>query len=324
MIKRIALLWLALGGMALIVGAARQARAASIAPEITVEVRPTPIFPAQAGYVYVAGPYPLDVQGSINGQPLNFFWSGDGYVGLFAFDFDAPPGDYPIDVTVRQPGRVEPFVYQRALQMGESPYKEEYIALPLELTPLLDEEAEAVEAAQIQAVYDHMTPMTTWDWPYQLPIVDPIVTSPFGGERSYLDYQLKRRHTGTDLRRPGGSPVGATAAGRVAAVEAFQVHGLCVFLDHGWGVFSMYAHLSDAPVAVGDWVERGQVIGLVGSTGRSTAPHLHWEIAVNGIQVDPIEWMALMPGFERPPKVLYMPDGRELLQFPTPIPPPDY
>ena len=71
-------------------------------------------------------------------------------------------------------------------------------------------------------------------------------------------------------------------------------------IDHGWGVYTQYAHLSETLVAVGDDVAQGQMIGKVGRTGRSTGTHLHWEVIVDGAPVDPLVWMGLSPRYIQP------------------------
>ncbi len=71
------------------------------------------------------------------------------------------------------------------------------------------------------------------------------------------------------------------------------VHGNTTIIDHGWGIYSMYCHQSEFDVQVGQQVKAGDLIGKVGSTGRVTGPHLHWEIWVNGIEVNPIDWLTI-------------------------------
>jgi murein DD-endopeptidase MepM/ murein hydrolase activator NlpD len=83
----------------------------------------------------------------------------------------------------------------------------------------------------------------------------------------------------------------ASAPGRVVFAGPMTIRGNTTFIDHGQGVYSGYAHQSEIMVKVGDQVQAGQIIGLIGSTGRVTGPHLHWDIWVNGNQVDPFDWV---------------------------------
>jgi hypothetical protein len=94
-------------------------------------------------------------------------------------------------------------------------------------------------------------------------------------------------HTGVDLRADYGSSVGASMSGKVWFAGVRSGYGNLVVIDHGNGVATFYAHLSAIAVAIGESVEAGQLVGLVGSTGRSTGPHLHYEVRANGHPVDP-------------------------------------
>jgi murein DD-endopeptidase MepM/ murein hydrolase activator NlpD len=119
------------------------------------------------------------------------------------------------------------------------------------------------------------------------------VTSEFAEQRSYrYDGEEVSRavHYGYDLASTSHAPVEASNAGRVAFADDLGIYGNCVILDHGLGVTSLYGHLSEIDVAVGDVVERGQVIGRSGATGLAGGDHLHFAILVGGVYVDPLEW----------------------------------
>lgn len=99
------------------------------------------------------------------------------------------------------------------------------------------------------------------------------------------------QHQGIDIAAPHGSPVRAVAAGKVVYADWAGSYGLLVTIDHGGGIETRYAHASRIDVKPGDQVAAGQVIARVGSTGRSTGPHLHFEVRVNGEPVDPLRWL---------------------------------
>jgi murein DD-endopeptidase MepM/ murein hydrolase activator NlpD len=111
--------------------------------------------------------------------------------------------------------------------------------------------------------------------------------SPYG-RRRYVNGKWWGQHNGSDIKASSGTPVAAANSGRVVLSEHLPtLRGNCVVIDHGCNVFSIYMHLSQRAVRVGDSVRKGQVIGKVGSTGFSTGPHLHWEIRVGWEPVDP-------------------------------------
>jgi murein DD-endopeptidase MepM/ murein hydrolase activator NlpD len=114
------------------------------------------------------------------------------------------------------------------------------------------------------------------------------VTSRFGSGRMF-NGTLTSRHLGVDFRGATGDPVRAANRGVVALVDDFFLAGNVIYIDHGGGVVTAYFHLSKALVAAGDTVERGQEIGLVGSTGRVTGPHLHWSARYGAVTVNPLD-----------------------------------
>jgi murein DD-endopeptidase MepM/ murein hydrolase activator NlpD len=121
--------------------------------------------------------------------------------------------------------------------------------------------------------------------PLRWPVRGPL-NSGFGTRRSPWT-GVREHHDGVDIGSLAGTPVKSPAAGRVMASGAGGSYGRYVKLDHGNGVRSLYGHLSKIEVKIGQHVEKGDVIGLVGSTGRSTGPHLHYEVHVDGKAVDP-------------------------------------
>lgn len=124
---------------------------------------------------------------------------------------------------------------------------------------------------------------------WTLPLARPVpgeLGSVYGAAR-ILNGQPRYPHRGLDFRAAAGDPVRAVAPGRVVLVGDEYYAGRCVFVDHGNGVVSMYFHLSRPEVREGQRVDRGQVLGLVGATGRATGPHLHFSLAVQGCLIDP-------------------------------------
>ena len=127
-----------------------------------------------------------------------------------------------------------------------------------------------------------------WDSHFIRP-ASGILTSPFGKYREY-NTGIKRHHLGTDIANQTGTAIYASNAGVITLAERLYIYGYSIIINHGQGVSTSYSHLSKIEVAVGDNVEKDQLIGLMGATGQVTGPHLHWHMAVNGVAVAPEQW----------------------------------
>jgi murein DD-endopeptidase MepM/ murein hydrolase activator NlpD len=143
-------------------------------------------------------------------------------------------------------------------------------------------------------VFRARTAERLWHGPFQIPIEDGRRSSSFG-RRRILNGQPRSPHTGVDLGAASGTPVHAMQRGRVALDADLFFSGHTVVLDHGLGVFSLYGHLSESRVQPGRVVDAGEVIGLVGATGRVTAPHLHWAVRIGDARVDGLDLVGLTP-----------------------------
>lgn len=166
------------------------------------------------------------------------------------------------------------------------------VSIPPERRYLLDIETERNELSRLESLITNVTLERWWDeLGFQMPILSSL-TSPFGAFRTF-NSTLNTRHTGWDIRTTLGTPVMASAAGRVAYTGLMEIRGNYVLIDHGYGVYSGYAHLSQVHVTRGQEVTRGQVIGTVGDTGRVSGPHFHWEMAVNGQWVDSVQFIQM-------------------------------
>jgi murein DD-endopeptidase MepM/ murein hydrolase activator NlpD len=163
-------------------------------------------------------------------------------------------------------------------------------------TDLLDPKVVNDELALLKGVYAKVTPEKLWDSSWQLPVDGPL-TARFGEQRSINGGPASGHHGGTDLAAITGTAVVATNRGRVVLAQKLNVRGNMVVIDHGGGLFSGYSHLSTFHVAEGQLVEAGDVIGEVGTTGLSTGPHLHWEMASNGILLDALRFTDGSNGF---------------------------
>ena len=245
----------------------------------------------------------VSVTGDVRGGEVEFLGRvhplGQGQYSMYAMvgvDMETPPGGHALLVRFTSgngsAGRFERHVAVRATdwQTEHIVYEAAPGAIPL------DEDERAREEALLAETYALETPGKLWHGGWRLPS-DGALTSHFGEVRSYSDGATGVRHGGADFGAPEGAPVLAANAGRVALARQLAVRGGMVVIDHGGGVLSGYAHLAAFAVAEGQLVQKGQVIAHTGSTGLSTAPHLHWEISVHGVLVDPLRFTDGRNGF---------------------------
>lgn len=216
--------------------------------------------------------------------------SDETLAGLLPVPVDLPAGEHEVHVTaVDAAGNPTDHVVSLAVRAVD--FDAESLTLADESAALLDVEAHQAELDLLaDRVWTVEGPERLWVGAWQRPVTTSI-SSAFGALRSYNEHETAGRHAGVDLRGAVGRAVVAPAAGRVVLAEALAVHGNTVWLDHGWGVQSGYAHLDAIAVETGDLVAAGEPLGTVGRTGRVTGPHLHWEVRIAGVAVQPIEFL---------------------------------
>jgi murein DD-endopeptidase MepM/ murein hydrolase activator NlpD len=144
----------------------------------------------------------------------------------------------------------------------------------------------------INKVYTALIEKKYWNGPFQMPI-NSKVTSKFGTKRVY-NGEMKNFHGGLDLKAKIGTPIRAAAAGQIVLAMNLFFTGNTVFIDHGYGVITLYAHMSKIKVKKGQIVKAGQLLGLSGKTGRVNGPHLHWQAMIHHVKVNPLELTRVM------------------------------
>ena len=228
--------------------------------------------------------------GKYRGLKLSFYSldetpDGHRYEALIPTGALASPG--PRLLTIQVDGQRIRIV----LPIQAGVYETQYIVLPPSKGGLLEPKKIRSELEILQEVWSKKSPDRLWQKQFRFPIAPGFQqTSPFGARRSYNHGPVRSYHAGVDWSAPGGTPIIAPADGIVVLAEDLVVRGGAVVIDHGQGVYSNFWHLSKILVEPGQEVKRGETIGLVGTTGLSTGAHLHWEIRVNGIAVDPMQW----------------------------------
>lgn len=237
----------------------------------------------------------LTVTGHVLDHPVRFYQAGTAGVwhALVGIDLEAAPGVMPVVVgAVTSGGLTLRARYELIVEPKEFPTRRltvanEFVNPPPEVTDRI-----AREARRVAAIFGTETEDRYWSGSFAPPVPGEA-TSSFG-QRSILNGQPRNPHSGTDFRGATGTPVKAPNTGRVVLAENLYFSGNVVMLDHGWGLYSYFAHLSRIDVAEGDTVRGGQIIGAIGATGRVTGPHLHWTVRVNGARVDALSILAVL------------------------------
>ncbi len=215
-------------------------------------------------------------------QPFFTFDDRDWYA-LLAVDMESRPGAYDLNVIAQRES--DTVTFTRSLPVEQANFILQEFDLPADRAYLVDpavEQAEFEALAQLTAGYSS-EPL--WDAAgFELPMDTPL-TSPFGSFR-VLNGARQTRHTGWDQNAPPGTPVHALAAGVLVFAGPLEIRGNYALIDHGIGIYSGYAHFSDLFVQAGQPVAAGQIIGSSGDSGRSSGPHLHWEIVAQGKWLD--------------------------------------
>jgi murein DD-endopeptidase MepM/ murein hydrolase activator NlpD len=273
----------------------------TVAP--TNEAPPSPTPAAPTGDEGSAGVSPASVpQGgvfvvrlrnaSVEPTPVVFF-SGVSYAMLLQAQLwwavigvaaDFPPGQQAVQINTDTDG--EPII---TIDVTDAAFPEEVVELPPETSGLLtDAPAIETERQLLESLYAGLTLERLWSGPFAMPATGALGDG-FGFKRSFNGGPYSN-HTGLDILATEGAPVTAANTGRVVYTGALQLRGNTIVIDHGAGVFTGYHHLSQINVAQGQTVIQGETIGAVGATGLVTAAHLHWELIVRGVRVDPLPW----------------------------------
>ncbi len=199
------------------------------------------------------------------------------------------PGMYDLTLSFVNLEGVEFFKFVQPLRIASGDY---YFDPPLYVPPeTIDPLNTEPENELVTSIVNDITAEKYWEGAFQFPsTVTDLFSSVFGSRRNYNDMGYTSYHSGLDFYGGTGSPIYSPARGKVVFAGSLEVRGNVTFIDHGWGVFTGYLHQSEILVSVGDLVEEGDEIGKVGGSGRVTGPHLHWEVWVGGVPVDPLEW----------------------------------
>ncbi len=255
---------------------------------LLVNLTPAQVQNGRTALIEIESNRPVTVTGSFRDRPLAFAQTTTSSWALAGVPVTAQAGVYPVQLSITDTLGTHVST-TTTLTVVRSDYGSEVIVIPESRVVLMSPEVLSQESQRLTPVFATTSAMPLWQgvfiWPYE-----GRMTTPFGMRRTYNDGR-QGFHAGVDLAGDAGVPIVVAAAGVVLLAEPLQTHGNAVVVDHGLGVLTAYYHLDQILASQGQQVAQGQVVGTLGNTGLSTGPHLHWEMRVGDVPVDPLEWL---------------------------------
>jgi Peptidase family M23 len=209
--------------------------------------------------------------------------------GLIGIDLEKVPGKYEWKVSWPEPDG-QPQTCSISITVHAGKFPTEHLKVEEQFVqPDPEQQKRAGEdQKKMQAIYSTVTPERLWDGKFRLPLKD-VTTGGNFGRRRILNGQARSPHAGVDFPAATGTPVFASQSGKVVLAENLYYSGNTVVIDHGYGIYTLYAHLSEIDARSGDLVKVGAEIGKVGATGRVTGPHLHWGLTIDHARVNAMQ-----------------------------------
>jgi murein DD-endopeptidase MepM/ murein hydrolase activator NlpD len=266
------------------------------ASELKVAHHARSLQPGEVVLLTVVSPKPLQsASGTVFRKSFPLFQNREAGVwqGLIGIDPESAAGSYKIrlrctcaDGTTLEGGDVLE-VRSKVFPTRRLTVEERYVTPPAET-----EERIRLESQRVEEIFSLLNPRRIWNGPFVAPVHAPP-TSSFG-RRTILNGKPRSPHWGTDFTADAGAPVMAPNSGRIVLAADLYFSGNTIIIDHGLGLYSFLAHLSQIGVHEGDEVRAGSQVGRVGATGRATGPHLHWTVRLNSVRVDPLSLIAAL------------------------------
>ncbi len=251
---------------------------------------PDAIVQGETGVVWITSLAPFTPTGAFQGRKLVFIGDGPSLLGYRFFAL-LPTGALDKPGLKKLMVHIGPATTEKNIEIEAGVYETQHIVLPPGKGGLLEPDKLKAERERLYALWRQVSGPPRWARPFRFPIAEGFPrTSPYGTRRSYNGGPVSSFHAGSDWGAPEGTPILAPAPGVIVLAEPLFVRGGAVIIDHGAGVYSNFWHMSQIDVKPGDEVRTGDQLGLVGTTGLSTGAHLHWEIRVNAVAVDPMQW----------------------------------
>ncbi len=251
---------------------------------IKIEVSSPKVGQGHPFLVKVTSNRPATVSATLEDRTIPLYLNGNAYWGIFAFSRLATLGPRAVSVSARDANGTTANGNTLVEVIATR-----FASFKLDAVPTAFDPAEFIKERNfLLPIWNTITPNPLWSGLFMKP-VNGEVTSNFGDVRIWRDGS-RDSHEGTDFGGSTGTPIFAANDGLVEVAQPLVVRGNVVMIDHGLGVHTGYYHLSEILVKKGERVIKGQLIGKMGATGRVTGAHLHWDMVVGGINVDPLEW----------------------------------
>ena len=263
---------------------------ATLATEPRLYLRPTTVRQGSAFVVAADAPGAGFASVAFDGQVFTLLRENSRFFTILGVPALTSPGPLPLVISVTDAGGTVAVARETILNVTDANWATEVVQLDADNSGLLDPAILAEDVAVRGPVLRRVTPERHWDGLFEPPSIG-IITSSFGVLRSYNSLPPTEFHSGLDFAGDNGDPVLAPNAGVIAWVGQTQRRGNGIIIDHGDGIYSCYYHLSEIFVAIAAVVQTGYFIGRIGATGLATGPHLHWEIVVHSVPVDPVQWI---------------------------------
>lgn len=224
-----------------------------------------------------------NLQGSFQEKKLHFFkMESGGYMALAGIDMKTTPGEYTLTIIYNNKK-----IFEKNIKILPASFGLQRLTLPKEKVDLSPEilNRVGIEQARLAELWTVINEKL-WNGRFIMP-VNGSITSAFGVRR-IINKEEKSPHSGIDIKADEGTPIAAPNNGRTALIDDQFFGGKTLVLDHGYGIYSIFHHLSKITVSEGQLVKRGEIIGNTGATGRATGPNLHWGIRLQGERINPV------------------------------------
>lgn len=229
-----------------------------------------------------------NLQSTFMDKRLHFFKTESGnYIALAGIDMKTTPGEYPLTLFYDNKK-----IFERYMKISQASFGIQRLTLPkdkVDLTPEILKRV-SIEQTRLSALWPVINEKL-WKGRFIMP-VNSSITSAFGMKR-IINKEERSPHSGIDIKADEGTPIAAPNNGRVALIDDQFFGGKTIVIDHGYGIYSIFNHLSKIAVSDGQLVKKGKIIGYTGSTGRATGPNLHWGVRLQRERINPVSLVNL-------------------------------